>query len=256
MDYSPIVSQVFKLWWVAPILVLLVVLKTPWFKGVVGESLVKFAGKLRLPSDKYHAIHNVTLPTDDGTTQIDHIYLSRFGVFVVETKNMKGLIFGTERDAQWTQHIFGKPFKFQNPLRQNYKHVKTLEAALSIPSEAIHSVVVFTGQCTFKSTFPANVTCGMGHVRYIKSFIQPVLSEVQVSAAVERIKSGRLSPSLATARNHIQGLATRHAQGSERSCARCGNQMVLRTAKQGANAGNQFWGCSTYPRCKARQSVA
>jgi len=39
------------------------------------------------------------------------------------------------------------------------------------------------------------------------------------------------------------------------ACPRCGSQMVLRTAKQGKNAGNQFWGCSTYPRCKAVENV-
>ncbi|WP_232209291.1 hypothetical protein ACN2MM_06290 [Alkalilimnicola ehrlichii MLHE-1] len=32
--------------------------------------------------------------------------------------------------------------------------------------------------------------------------------------------------------------------------------MVLRTAKRGANAGNQFWGCSGYPKCRAVQSVS
>jgi len=256
VDYSPLIAQVLKLWWVIPILVLLGILQSSWFKGYCGEVLVKVASRFRLPSATYRAIHDVTLPTEDGTTQIDHIFVSRFGVFVVETKNMKGWIFGTERDPKWTQNIFGNSFKFQNPLRQNYKHVKTLETALSIPLEAIHSIVVFSGQCTLKSSVPPNVTQGMGFIRYIKSFTQPVLSEVQVAAAVERIESGRLSPSFATTRDHVKGLAARHAQRDDRVCPTCGNRMILRTAKQGANAGRQFWGCSAYPRCKSVQSVA
>ena len=106
MDYSAIVNEVFKLWWVIPILLFISIFKTPWFKGVLGEALVKLAAKLRLPEDTYHRIHNVTLPTPDGTTQIDHIFVSRFGIFVVETKNMKGWIFGGENQPQWTQKIF------------------------------------------------------------------------------------------------------------------------------------------------------
>lgn len=69
----------------------------------------------------------MTLDTPDGTTQIDHVFLSPFGVFVLETKNMRGWIFGSENQAQWTQQIFKQRFKFQNPTRQNYKHLKALE---------------------------------------------------------------------------------------------------------------------------------
>lgn len=256
MDYSPIINEVLKLWWVVPIILAVGVLKSPWFKGVVGESLVRVAAKLLLRSDTYRSLHNVTLPTADGTTQIDHVFVSRFGVFVVETKNMKGWIFGTEDDPQWTQSIFGNSFKFQNPLRQNYKHVKELEAALDMPADAIHSVVVFSGQCTLKSQVPANVIRGIGYISYIKSFRQAVLSHAEVERVVAQIQAGRLAPSFKTSRRHVQNLAARNRPEVGRSCPRCGSQMVIRTAKQGPNAGNKFWGCSTYPRCRAVQSVA
>ena len=255
MEYALIVAEVLKLGWVIPILVLGVILGSPWFKGLIGEWIVRLAGQWRLPADTYHAFHNVTLPTADGTTQIDHLYVSRFGVFVVETKHMKGWIFGTEQDAQWTQNIFGRTFKFQNPLRQNYKHVKALEAILCLPADAIHSVVVFSGRCTLKSPLPANVRQGIGYLRYIQSFREPVLSDEQVNATVTSIQSGRLSPTWATHRRHVQSLKSRHAGDAERSCQQCGSPMVLRTAKQGANAGGQFWGCTAYPRCKGVQRI-
>lgn len=255
MDYSQIINQVFKLWWVIPILLVIAVFKTPWFKGVLGEALVKFAARLRLPTETYHPIHNVTLPTPDGTTQIDHIFVSRFGIFVVETKNMKGWIFGSESQAQWTQKIFKKSFKFQSPLRQNYKHVKALEAALDVPSEAIHSVVVFAGESTFKSPMPANVTRGGGYITYIKSFSEPVLSESQVQRAVSKIQAGRLEPTRETHRQHVQQLKTRADLSAERKCPKCGSSMVLRTAKHGGSVGNQFWGCSAYPKCRVVQNV-
>ena len=85
-----------------PVIILVFVISTPWFKGVFGEFQVNLILK-RLPRDEYHLIKNVTLPTADGTTQIDHIVVSKFGVFVVETKNMKGWIFGSAGQTQWTQ---------------------------------------------------------------------------------------------------------------------------------------------------------
>lgn len=255
MDYSPIINQMFKLWWVIPILLFISIFKTSWFKGVLGEVLIEFAAQLRLPKDTYHRVHNVTLPTPDGTTQIDHIFVSRFGIFVVETKNMKGWIFGGEHQAQWTQKIFKKSFKFQNPLRQNYKHVKALEAALDVPPDLIHSVIVFVGESTLKSPMPPNVTAGGGFITYIKSFSIPVLSEAQVQRAVAQIESGRLEPTREVHRQHVRQLKTRSDVSAERNCPKCGSNMVLRKAKRGRNAGNQFWGCSAYPKCGVVQNV-
>ncbi|MBU6951619.1 nuclease-related domain-containing protein [Hahella sp. HN01] len=255
MDYSPMINQAFKLWWLIPIFLFISVFKTPWLKGILGEILVKFSARLRLPKDTYHRIHYVTLPTPDGTTQIDHIFVSQFGIFVVETKNMKGWIFGNENQPQWTQKIFRNSFKFQNPLRQNYKHVKALEAVLDVPPDTIHSVVVFAGDSKFKSQMPPNVTSGGGFITYIKSFSAPVLSETQVQRVVEQIASGRLEPTRETHRQHIQQIKARSNILAERKCPRCGSNMVLRKAKQGANAGRQFWGCSAYPKCRAVQNA-
>lgn len=252
MDYYPILKV---LWWLVPAALAIGFFQSRWFKGILGEALVKVAAKLRLPAETYYPIHNVTLPTPDGTTQIDHVFVSRFGIFVVETKNMKGWIFGGENQAQWTQTLFKKSFKFQNPLRQNYKHVKALEAALDVPAEAIRSVIVFFGGGTFKSPMPANVTSGGGYIKYIKSFREPVLSELEVQNAVSQIQAGRLAPSRETHRQHVQQLRTRFDPAAERKCPKCGSGMVLRTAKQSANARNQFWGCSAYPRCRAVQNV-
>ena len=78
------------LWYLIPIAILAAILKSPWFKGVAGEFIVNISAKMMLNKDEYHLIKNVTLPTEDGTTQIDHIIVSKYGIFVVETKNMKG----------------------------------------------------------------------------------------------------------------------------------------------------------------------
>jgi len=248
MDYISII--IFLL-----LALVVITIKSPWFKGVVGETTIKYSAKFQLPENIYHPIHNVTLPALDGTTQIDHIFVSQFGIFVVETKNMKGWIFGGEKQKQWTQTIYKKTYKFQNPLHQNYKHVKALETALNVPSEIIHSVVVFAGDSTFKTPMPANVFNGGGYSKYIKSFSEPVLSDTEVNEVVSQIQSGRLVPSRKTNRNHVQQLKARSNPNSEQVCPKCGSSMVLRTAKKGANAGNQFWGCSEYPKCRMVKKV-
>ena len=78
------------------IAILTALLNSPWFKGKTGEFIVNILAKLMLNKDEYHLIKNVTLPTEDGTTQIDHIIVSKYGIFVVETKNMKGWISGSQ----------------------------------------------------------------------------------------------------------------------------------------------------------------
>ncbi|TGN40319.1 nuclease-related domain-containing protein [Marinobacter confluentis] len=205
MDFSPIYQQLTGfLWYLIPLAVIGGLIKSPWFKGKVGEFLVNASARLFLDKSRYHLIKNVTLPTPDGTTQIDHVLVSEFGVFVVETKNMKGWIFGSPHQRFWTQKIFRSNHKFQNPLHQNYKHVKTLQALLGLGDHQMHSVVVFVGHNTFKTPVPDNVTRGFGYVRYIKSKQEAVLSPEQVEEALEKVASGRLEESFSTNRAHVR----------------------------------------------------
>ncbi|MDR6677228.1 hypothetical protein J2W58_001414 [Pseudomonas psychrotolerans] len=135
MDFSLLTPFAPTLFWLLPLAFVIGLLKSPWIKGYLGELLVRLFAQWRLDKQTYRRLNNVTLPTPDGTTQIDHVVLSRYSIFVVETKNMSGWIFGSERQAQWTQKLYKRTFKFQNPLRQNYKHLKALEATLGVSVE-------------------------------------------------------------------------------------------------------------------------
>ncbi|EIM64804.1 nuclease-related domain-containing protein [Desulfobacter postgatei] len=204
MESSTLILQLLgKFWYFIPIFIVLRVLKTPWFKGILGEFIINVSAKIFLDKEQYHLIKNVTLPTEDGTTQIDHIIVSKFGVFVVETKNMKGWIFGNPNQKTWTQKIYKHTRKFQNPLHQNYKHIKTIEALLDLNDQQIHSVIVFIGDSTFKTDMPENVTYGGGYLRYIKSKTKPLLSEAEVKEITNKIESGRLVRSFKTNREHV-----------------------------------------------------
>jgi len=256
MDFTPVIAQFWgMLSWALPLLLLITLFKSPWAKGHIGEWLVRLFAHWQLDAQIYRRLHNVTLNTPDGTTQIDHVFLSVHGIFVLETKNMSGWIFGTEQQAQWTQKFPRRSFKFQNPLRQNYKHLKSLEAALGVSPAHLHSVITFVGGSTFKTQMPANVTRGIGFIRYIKSFRQVVFSEAEVDDMLQALKAGRLAPSLATHREHVQHLKRRSDPSAERCCPKCGSALVIRTRKTGANAGQQFWGCSAFPKCRTVQSL-
>jgi len=256
MDFSPLLIPLWHAMnWLIPLAVLAAIIQSPWFKGLVGEWLVRFAAWLRLDKVEYRALHDVMLPTPDGTTQIDHVFVSRYGVFVVETKNYSGWIFGGEHQATWTQKIYRTTHKFQNPLRQNYKHLKALEFLLNVPAATLHSVIVFVGGSTFKTPMPPNVTYAGGYIRYIKSFKEPIFSTAEVDGIIEAIGNGRLKPGLATTSSHVRNLVARKDKDAPRLCPKCGSPMVLREVKKGANAGKSLWGCSQFPKCRAIQNV-
>ena len=238
-------------WYLIPIFIFAVIIKSAWFKGVLGEWQVNLLIKFFLDKNDYHLIKNVTLPTDDGTTQIDHIIVSKYGIFVVETKNMKGWIFGNENQKQWTQQIYKHKSKFQNPLHQNYKHVKTLEACLNAKNNSILSVIIFIGDSTFKTKMPENVRFARGGIEYIKSKTDIVFNGNEITKIIEQIESGRLERNFKTNRQHVKHVREIIEEKSGiKSCSKCGAVMVLRKATKGKNAGNEFWGCSAFPKCK------
>lgn len=261
MDFTLILNQIYgTLWHLILILVFVFVIsilfKSAWFKGVVGEFTVNLRTKLFLDKEKYHLIKNVTLPTENGSTQIDHIIVSKYGIFVIETKNMKGWIFGASNQKTWTQKIYKHSSKFQNPLHQNYKHIKTLESLLELNEGHFFSVIVFVGGSTFKTEIPENVMYGKGYIRFIKSKFQHIFTELEVKEITRKIKSGRLTPSFKTNREHVKHVKTIvEKKENSHSCPKCGGEMVLREVKKGQNIGNKFWGCSSFPKCKGVVNV-
>ncbi|WP_346841588.1 NERD domain-containing protein [Metapseudomonas otitidis] len=256
MDFTPLIAQVWTtLAWFIPLMILIGLLKSPLGKGYIGELLVRLFAHWQLDRQTYHRLHNVTLNTPDGTTQIDHVFLSRYGIFVLETKNMSGWIFGSEQQAQWTQKLYKHSYKFQNPLRQNYKHLKALEATLGIAPEHLHSVITFVGGSTFKTAMPANVTQGIGFIRYIKSFQQPVSSEAEVDAMLQALQTHRRAPTLATHRKHVQNLKRRSDPTAKRQCPKCGNALLIRSVKSSPIAGKKFCGCPGFSKCRTMQNI-
>lgn len=254
LDTSTLLASMFSNAWPFFLLAIVVLFfKSPFMKGKIGEGIVNLTNSARLDETIYTPIKNVTLFLKDGsTTQIDHILVSKYGIFVIETKNMKGWIFGGEHQKEWTQQIFKDKYSFQNPLRQNYRHLKALEEILEVPPTALTSVIAFVGECTFKTTMPENVFRGMSYTKYIKSFDQERLNPLQIRQILSKLQRKRLEQSFTTDRAHVQNLKERMEQSVVSStdtmiCNRCGSTMVLRQNKKN---GEEFYGCNNYPKCK------
>jgi predicted RNA-binding Zn-ribbon protein involved in translation (DUF1610 family) len=251
--FTPLLTN---LGYLIPIAVLVVILKTPTVKGKIGEFTVNVAAKLMLDKNEYHLIKDAMLPTKSGTTQIDHIIVSKYGVFVVETKNLHGWIFGSLEQKMWTQKIFKHTNKFQNPIHQNFKHVKTLQELLNLPEDKIYSLVVFVGDSAFKTEMPSNVTHGSGYIRFIKSKSDVIFSDKEVKNIISRIENEKLKRSFSTNRNHLKHVQNIISQKrNDNSCPKCGGEMILRTVTKEKNQGNQFLGCKKYPKCNGSRKV-
>jgi hypothetical protein len=163
----------------------------------------------------YHLMNHVTVRIDDGTTQVDHILVSRFGVFVIETKDYNGWIFANATGATWT-HVFHKrKFKFQNPILQNYRHVRAVQELLEfLPPDAVRSLVVFSGIGQFKTEAPDGVIEIDQLTAYLRQHTTPVMSMNRMQFCVGRLETARLAISGQTDVEHVRSLARRFGRSA------------------------------------------
>lgn len=216
-------------------------------KGILGERHVA-AILSSLPNREYRTIHNVMLPTERGTTQIDHIVVSIYGIFVIETKNYKGWITGGEHSEQWTKNMYGKKYKFYNPLRQNYGHIKSLQSILNLPENAYVSIVAFSPKATIKVKTKEHVVYFSKIKRVIKQYKTPIIEENQLDILVAGIQNANIDSKeirkehVDTIKNNVRAKKNLLEKGK---CPKCGGNLLLRKGKYGS-----FYGCSNYPNCR------
>ncbi|WP_158273287.1 nuclease-related domain-containing protein [Limnohabitans sp. WS1] len=175
-----------------------------------GEALISKTIQANFAPPNFHLLNHITLQLQDGTTQVDHILVSKFGVFVIETKDYKGWIFANSKQATWTQVVFGRKFRFQNPIFQNMRHVQAVEKLLDfLPSSAIKSLVVFVGKAEFKTEKPPGVYAISELINYQQGHTEEVLSLNRVQFCVGRLETTRLAITRQTDLAHLQSLERR-----------------------------------------------
>lgn len=195
---------------VIPLLFLKAFLQNPKVKGRIGERAVRSVIGKDLDEETYIEFHDLIIPSRSGTTQIDHIYVSVFGIFVIETKNYTGWIFGSEKQSKWTQVVYKQKHYFQNPLHQNYAHIKALSELLQLPEEKFHSMVVFLGDCELKTQMPPNVCRIRQAASYIRRFQTTLLLPQEIEAAIAVLSSNEYQADGEKLRVHTERLQERH----------------------------------------------
>ncbi|MDX5405453.1 MAG: NERD domain-containing protein [Chromatiaceae bacterium] len=166
-------------------------------KGALEERTLHKVLVKELPASYQH-YRNLVIPTEKGDfTEVDHLVLSHFGIFVIEVKNYRGWIFGGEKQPQWTLQRFRSKHPFMNPLHQNYKHTQAVKQLLGLTgkeADSVQSIVAFGRHAEFKFQIPPNVMYTSLVGDYINGFYQPCFSDEQLrmfSARLNMAKAGK-----------------------------------------------------------------
>ena len=234
------------------VLILVIVFKinSSKIKGSVGE--FKVNTRLNFLGNEYISLNDILIKSSNGnTSQIDELVLSEYGIFIIETKNYKGWIFGNEKSENWTQVIFKEKHTFRNPIKQNWSHVYALKNVLSeFPNIHYFPIVVFTGDATLKGI---ESTVPVIYSNRLKSTIKNLSSEKFLSQTeVEKIKSILESVEITekmARKEHVknikQNIVEKQLKMENLICPRCNGELKLRNGRNG-----KFYGCSNYPRCR------
>lgn len=183
--------------------------------GKQGERKVARILKRAFRKTPHYIFNNILIEQGDLITQIDHLVISTKGIFIIETKDLKGWVFGSPRNKTWTQTIYRDKYKFPNPLRQNYKHQKMLETVLSINSRDIQAIVVFTDRSVIKTPMPDHVLYTSELRKYIRAFNSLSIEQSRVDRLAIELEQIKLPNSRKNLRKH-----KKHVREIRRSKAR------------------------------------
>lgn len=301
------------------------VTKAPYFSvrrdlGKWGEYLTyKYLKKFENEGAKF--LFNIYIPKENAeTTEIDVLMISKKGIFVFESKNYSGWIFGSENQKNWYQTLpagRGKSHKehFYNPIMQNRSHIKHFKAFMG-KEISMHSIIVFSERCTLKNVEVKSADISVINRNEVASVVAKVytkisedlLAEADVmdiynklypyTQSSEEVKKqhivnikNNLSEKSSMVAEEVDSVQQKESEKSHMmekavskpsieiseevekvqeepdesvaetveldmkesqdcKCPKCGGNLVLRTASRGVNAGNQFWGCEKFPKCR------
>ena len=232
-------------------------------KGKRGE--MRVFSILSQLSDEYNILNDLVLRTDKGTTQIDHVVVSKYGVFTIETKNYRGEIYGDDKRQKWTQLIVTKVTyakkrwktytyvtknNFYNPVKQSLGHAFRIKELLyAFPHVKIVPIVAFAGDAILSNIDTRH------HVVYKENLPEIIdrykticLTDNDVQAIIDILEKNNIREFLSD-RQHVKNIraAARKVNKTINAgiCPKCGGQLVKRRGKYGS-----FYGCSNYPKCK------
>lgn len=219
-------------------------------KGKIGE--FNISSRLNhLNQNEYKVLNNIILRTKNNrTVQIDHVVVSVYGIFVIETKNYKGWIFGNENAENWMQVIYKEKHQFRNPVKQNWSHIFVLKEFLSdFQNMRYIPIVVFSGSGILKEISSSVYVIYDTQILKVieRESAEKIISENDVLKIAKTITESNIQDK-ETEKEHVENIhktiVERQLKKENLICPKCGNELKLREGKYG-----KFYGCSNYPYC-------
>jgi hypothetical protein len=226
------------------------IIRSPKIKGIIGEKSVSFQLN-KLDKMKYFILNDIVIPSTNGkTTQIDHVVVSEYGIFVIETKNYRGWIMGDEHSQYWTQVIYKRKERLYNPIRQNFGHIKALEQLLcEFENLPFISIVSFSVRADLKVMVSSSeLIYTVNLLKTIAKYKEPTLSRDATQRIANAIQAACLIDKNAK-KDHVKALKSVQAMNAQKvgnnECPKCGGRLVERNGRYG-----KFKGCGNFPKCR------
>ena len=219
--------------------------------GAAGERAI--ANRLDGLPEGYDIFNDVLFEQNGTTVQIDHIVVSVYGIFVIETKNMHGRVYGGVNSEYWSQYLpetryKNREYQFRNPFWQNDGHIKALRRVIEDANVPVYGIVVFPNETELNINHNDTLLHRNELLSYILSFGDKVMDDETAnmySALIgaanvtdEKMRSGHLD-------NVSRSKQYRDELVRSGRCPKCGGDLVERQGRYG-----RFLGCSNYPRCR------
>ena len=245
-----------------PIIIIFIFIKISSYKQLKEEGFFFFSASKKgrkgerevakilsqLPDSEYSVINDLTLQNEHGSVQIDHIVISLYGIFVIETKNYSGWIMGGEKADQWIKNMFGHKYYFYNPIKQNDAHISVLARALFIPKDNFISIIAFSNKSNIKVHSNNNIVYFRDIIPTIYSYSSKIFSIREIDLMTNKLCSLQ-SNSNEEIKEHISYVKNKKIFSEnavqQGICPHCGSPLKIRNGKYGP-----FIGCSNYPKCK------
>ena len=183
-----------------------------WGNQFLGKSGEHWAAQElgKLPSGEYHVLNDLVLEDSHGLHQIDHVVVSPYGIYMVETKNYTGSIIGDAKYANWLLYVGGQKRKIHSPLRQNYGHIKCLQELLKLDESAFVSIVCFANRTKTKVTVHSDREFVV-HTDTLRSAVldHPQCSGLDAESIVQNLQSFNITDKKIR-RQHVKQLRAAH----------------------------------------------
>ena len=250
MEYIKVFFHSFMLGATNPIFIIVMILTI--IVLIFGKKIIGWFGEYwtkeslsKLPKDKYIILNDIFIEVNGRTHQIDHVVVSPYGIFSIETKQYNGYITGNKYDKKWIRYAGNKKYYYENPIRQNYGHVKGLSELLNIDESKIFNIVCIPSTAKLNIEHDGELTRNYTLVERILSYNKVIINNVDEITNI--INSNNITDKNIK-KEHIRNIRNNIIDNNPNKCPKCGGQLVERSGQYG-----RFIGCTNYPRCKYKE---